>query len=151
MWRSIGEGSGCGMCCRRGWVDLYAGRSAVVTGKFEGGILRGGETVWIRGTGRGGVRVDIPVRVDVRTGSPGRRVLGSLWARAAIMDLTERAVVSGRDRYLDEVESLALTYGFASARTAFVVADGMGRGRRGEPRRVDVPNRVGRGDSWERE
>ncbi len=130
--------------------DLYAGRSVVVTGRLEGGRSVDGETVWVRGRRSGGGRIDIPVRVDVRTDSPGRRVLGTLWARAAIMDLTERAIVTGRERYMREVEELALSYGLASARTAFVVADGVGRGRRGSPRRVEVPTRVERGEEWER-
>ena len=128
--------------------ELYAGRMGVVVGRIVSGEELDGRSIWVSGMS-GDREVRFPVRIDARGGGD-RRVLGALWARQAIMDLTERAVLFGDARYLREVEELALDFGLASARTAFVVADGMGRGTRGNPRRVDVPGRVERGEEWER-
>ncbi|HEX8719262.1 MAG TPA: VIT domain-containing protein, partial [Pyrinomonadaceae bacterium] len=120
--------------------DLFGAKPVVIFGRYERG---GRATVTLKGraAGRDFAR---EVAVTLPDSEEGHDVLGTLWARRRVDELTGRDMAgmqSGKpdDRVREEITRLGLDFGLMTQFTSFVaveegvVTDG------GEPRRVDVP------------
>lgn len=133
--------------------DLYAGGTLDLVGRYrvaEGGEPRRGTAVL---TGRLGARwVSYEVEVELPAAEVGNAVLGPVWARRKIHDLSGRLLTAEdgeRPRLVRAITDLALEHRLASAYTAFVAVDASRAVGDGRPLRVLQPVELPEGVSYE--
>jgi Ca-activated chloride channel family protein len=118
--------------------DLFVGRPVIITGRFEGEA-----DARVRIEGRAGSHdISIPVRVKMHETALEHDGVACVWARSAIADLENRAMVETHNREIPDImERLALQYNLVSARTSFVAVDSSSRtdGQSGTTVPVAVP------------
>lgn len=118
--------------------DLYAGGTLELIGRYTG-PARG--TVVLSGR-RGTRRVSYELEVDLPAIQPAHAVLGPVWARHKIHELSGRmlgAADEERSHLVQAITELALDHRLASAYTAFVAVDESRVVGDGRPLRVLQP------------
>jgi len=128
--------------------DLFAGGTLELVGRYTR-PARG--TVVVSGR-RGTRRVSYRLQVELPAAEDAHAVLGPVWARHKIHELSSRMLSAGeeeRPRFIQAITDLALEHRLASAYTAFVAVDETRVVGDGRPLRVLQPVELPEGVSYE--
>src|SRR5690606_21103984 len=117
--------------------DLFVGRPVILTGRYSGsGAV---QEIIVRGKiGNQPHEMRLPLRLEQAAAHNGIR---SVWARAKIADLSDRATYEANPDLPAEICQVALAHNLVSAYTSFVAVDASRRtaGTHGTTIAVPVP------------
>ena len=129
--------------------ELWAGRPVILFGRYN---EAGAGPVTIKGKAEG-TPIEYPVQVKLPASQPLHGVLGTVWARKKIEDLSAQMYGGEVPELVDEITRIALAYRLMSQYTSFVAVDESDKESLAAtptpPRRVAVPVPMPDGVSWE--
>jgi Ca-activated chloride channel homolog len=117
--------------------DLFVGRPVILSGRFSGA---GTTEIKIRGRIGGKVN-EMMVPVNLTDSDANNPAIASVWARAKVADLAERAIYETNNELSQQVRQVALEHGLTSPFTAFLAVDSSTRtaGESGATVNIPVP------------
>jgi Ca-activated chloride channel family protein len=102
--------------------DLFVGRPVVISGRFNGDVPK---QVVVHGkVGGKAAEYIVPISAENVDSGPSHP-LASVWARAKLADLGDRAVWEADNQLPVQMKQVALEYGLVSDYTAFVAVDSL--------------------------